>query len=130
MIPVFRGVIKDGKPKIYQSELFELYLKQFKEGQEIKYSISRYSKARSNNQNSYMWGCVYGLISDFTGYTNDEVHDAMRIKFLKIQDAPITIIRSTSSLSTVEMEDYLSKIRTWASSELGVSIPLPHEVQI
>jgi hypothetical protein len=36
-------------------------------------------------------------------------------------------VRSTSDLSTIEFEEYCSKIRMWASKELGVYIPSPNE---
>jgi hypothetical protein len=111
IIPLFRGKIENGKPKLYQKELFELYLGQFKENDEIKYTISKYSKARSNSQNSYLWGVVYNLLSNETGYTCDEIHDAMKYKFLTISAKPLMIVRSTASLSTVELEEYTENIR-------------------
>jgi hypothetical protein len=37
------------------------------------------------------------------------------------------IPRSTATLSTLEMEDYLARVREFASMELGCYIPEPNE---
>ena len=60
----------------------------------------------------------------------DEMHDALKFKFLLIQQKPLPKCRSTSDLSTGEMEQYHADIRAWASSELNIYIPLPHEAEI
>ena len=82
---------------------------------------------RSINQNNYYWGVVVKIMADFTGYTEDEMHDALRLKFLG-KDGILKTMKSTKDLSTVEMEEYLANIRMWASRDLGVYIPLPNEV--
>ena len=123
----FRGKIVDGKAKVYQPELMQMYIESLKEGTEIKYTLGIYRNTRSNEQNRYMWGIVYMMISDRTGYFVEEVHDAMKIKFLTIEETPLHRVRSTSTLDTLEMEEYLSNIRTWASLELEIYIPLPNE---
>lgn len=127
VVPVFKATISNGKIKMLQKELFEVYLKQFQEEQEIKVVVSKYYKPRSLNQNSYMWGVVYSLIANELGYTTEEIHDLMRIEHLTDRTGKYPRVKSTSELSTIEMEDYLSKCRTWASAELGVYIPLPNE---
>jgi hypothetical protein len=37
-------------------------------------------------------------------------------------------VRSTTSLNTVEMEEYVENIRRFAISELGCYIPEPNEI--
>lgn len=99
------------------------------EGKEVCVTVSKVVKSRSKNQNSYMHGVVYKLISDFNGYTVDEVHDEMRLLFwYKIGKTGIKIPRSTKEHTTATMEEYLSNIRMWAS-EQGVYIPEPNEVE-
>jgi hypothetical protein len=123
----FRGKILDGKAKVYQPELMQMYIESLKEGTEIKYTLGVHRNTRSNEQNRYMWGVVYMMISERTGYFVEEVHHAMQIKFLTIEETPLHRVRSTSTLDTLELEEYLSKIRTWASLELIIYIPLPNE---
>lgn len=95
-------------------------------------------KNRSNQQNSYYWGVIIRELSEHTGYTSDEIHEVLKYKFISYpivfhhkeiqsRDEEIYVCKSTTELDTKEMEDYLSKIRTWASAELGVWIPEPNE---
>jgi len=39
----------------------------------------------------------------------------------------LTRTRSTTDLTTVEFEDFCSRVRTWASKTLKIIIPLPNE---
>lgn len=110
------------------------------------------TKDRSLKENAYYWGVVIAILFESTGWflTGDDWHEFLKQKFnskffrceLKYQDsgkpildeaghpmiAEVTVPQSTASLSTVEFEDYLSKIRTWASLEHQIYIPLPNEV--
>jgi len=89
------------------------------------------SKDRSNNQNGYYWGCVIELIANHCGYRQswerEELHGELKRLFLP-KHGRLQITRSTSDLNTVEFEEYLSKIRQWASEYLSLYIPLPNEV--
>jgi len=51
-------------------------------------------------------------------------------KHTEIMGIGADYVKSTTSLSTVEMEDYLSKCRQFGSLTLGIFIPLPNEVMI
>lgn len=88
-------------------------------------------KNRSLNQNNYYHGVVVKMIADELGYENpNDVHMELRRLFLKVSDKPLLKTRSTTTLTTSEMEDYLAKIRIWALSELNITIPLPNEVEM
>jgi len=92
----------------------------------------RYSKHRSNNQNSYYWGVVLKIISDSTGHTVDELHEALKFKFnrkfVDLNGHNVPIGGSTTDMGTVDFEGYLESVRIWAATEMGLSIPLPNEV--
>jgi len=87
---------------------------------------------RSNNQNRYYWGVVLKYISNNTGSTPEELHDVFKPMFLKefisFNGSEVERVKDTKRLTTLEFEAYLTKIRTFASAELGVFIPLPNEV--
>jgi len=70
---------------------------------------------------------VYRLLADYTGHSPEEIHEAMKYEFLLNHESKLKVPRSTSELSTLEMEDYLSRVREFASMELGVYIPEPNE---
>lgn len=88
--------------------------------------------ARSGNQGRYYFGVVVEAIASQTGHTSMEIHEILKQKFIPkelvmLDGEEYVISRSTTDLSTVEMEEYLSRIRAWASVELSVYIPLPNE---
>lgn len=99
------------------------------EGKEIELTIRKKKSQRSINQNAAYWGLVIDILSEHLGYEREEVHDALRAKFLSHIDEKtgLTVIRSTTSLSTVEFMDYYSKIQRWASEFLNCYIPSPNE---
>ena len=97
-------------------------------------SIEKFRDGRSTNQNRYYWGIIVnGLASEF-GYFRDEIHQLLRQKFLSYtRENPKTgttehFVRSTTDLTTDEMEEYLESIRVWALSEFSVYLPLPNEI--
>lgn len=132
-IPKFHGVIKDGKfspkdPKSFINHANAL------EGLQVTVVMTKYKpySQRSNEQNRYYHGVVVKLLSEEIGYTSDEMHEAIKYKFLgehrKIKKTEIVVPISTADLNTVDFESFLSEVRSWASSELSVFIPLPNEV--
>jgi hypothetical protein len=69
-------------------------------------------------QNRYYRGVVIPLISQSTGYTNEEVHELMKKQFLskrkKVMGKFINKYKSTTKLSTEEFNEYIEKIRAFA----------------
>ena len=93
-------------------------------------AISKQEKSRSQMQNRYYW-FLLSILEDDTGTTKEDLHIYFRSKFLgttkDINGEVVEYTKSTTELSTIEMEDYLQKIRVFASSELGCFLPLPNE---
>lgn len=93
-------------------------------------------KGRSNPQNSYYWSVCVGMISEHTGFTPEEVHEILKNKFLsepktlKLNSSPqlVFVTKSTTELDTRTFEEYLSRIRMFASQELSIYIPNPNEI--
>jgi hypothetical protein len=127
MKPLFNGFIRNGELCVEDAEKFDSYVKNF-EGKEVHISVGLKNKDRSNNQNRYYWGVVIEILQKEIGYeTKEMMHDALRFEFLQLHTEKLPTVRSTTDLTTVEFEEYLSRIRQW-SSEQGIYIPLPHEV--
>ena len=107
------------------------------EGQRVKVSLSKFRKSRSDNENRYYWGVVVAMLASELGYTSEEMHEILKGLFLSSLESferngkriEVRIVESTADLSTVEFEQFLAKIRQWASLELGIYIPLPNEVE-
>lgn len=108
------------------------YIKKLKNGV-YDWEVKRWNKNRSSDQNAY-YRFVLQLLSEHTGYEDDEMHEIVKAKFLteKIKlrwdkRKNISIARSTTTLSTVEFEDLMTKIRQWGAIEFGMNIPKPNE---
>ena len=75
-------------------------------------------KQRSNLQSRYFHGVILPILSDHTGYTEEEMKAVLKYKFH---------IKHTSELDTASFEEFMSEIRRWASAELECWIPEPNE---
>lgn len=89
--------------------------------------INPWKKMRSHRQNRYMWGVVYKLIADHTGYSADEIHQLMKEMFLQYDRNGHIFLKSTRKLSTKDFEQYLEDIRRFAATDLGIHIPEPNQ---
>lgn len=128
--PIFYGKIENRKLTFDNTEQLKNYIANLKG--DIQLTIEPRKKNRSLKQNSYYWGVVIPMLCEYCGYTPEEMHEALKIKFLTVysdvKNIPPTI-RSTTSLSTVEFEELVSRVRMWASIELGVYVPNPNECE-
>ena len=94
------------------------------------------TKMRSLPENRYYFGIIVKILSDELGNSPMEIHELCKqlflgeIVFIKTQKGvrEINVSKSTTELSTIEFEEYLSNIRQWASMELGIYLPLPNEL--
>ena len=127
MNPIFFATIKKGKVIFNNVQLFNNYLLSL-EGKDVEVVVRKPKKERSNPQNRYYWGVVINLLCETTGYTPEEMHEALKMLFLKDNTRKIPTLRSTTELTTIEFEDFLEGVRVWAASELNCIIPLPNEV--
>ena len=123
----FRGKVKGGKFASLDPLAYALKLESL-EGKDIVVSIDLYKEKRSLPQNAYYHTIVVKMISEHTGETPETIHKEMKSMFLR-ESLPMggIEIKSTTKLKTNEFEEYLSKIRMWASSFLSLYIPNPGE---
>lgn len=98
-------------------------------------------KPRSSPENRYYWAVVIEMVwGMFTEFGNDlskeEVNNYLKVHvgklFKDVHDKNGEVkktLRSSSDLTTVEFEDYMSKIRSWAST-MGCFIPEPNSPEL
>jgi alkyl hydroperoxide reductase subunit AhpC len=129
MLKKFFGRVEKGKLILNEQDKFNLLVWSLS-GKEVEVTLGKVKKTRSNQENKYMWSVPYQMIADETGMTPEEVHDAMRMKFLLDRSKKIPTIRSTTELTTVEFETYMSQLRQFGSEFLGIYIPEPNECKL
>ncbi|MCE5225600.1 MAG: hypothetical protein LLG05_07025 [Porphyromonadaceae bacterium] len=126
MTPIFHGKI-EGSLLVWDnpSNVREYLIKL--EGKRFDATIRKERSQRSSNQNNYYFGVVCKVLGDYFGYEPDEMHEALKLKFLQIGPCDVPTVKSTTKLNTAEFEEYLERIRRWAATEYSVQIPLPGE---
>ena len=101
-------------------------------GKQITITVGEWKPERSTSQNRYYWGVVVATLGNELGYSQEEMHAALKYHFLRLEAEPehgriLDTVRSTTELTTSEFEDFADRIRMWAASDLGIVIPLPNE---
>ncbi len=130
MIPILRGKVKDGKLKLDAPQSYLVELSKL-EGQRIELTIRKERHVRSLNQNKYYWGVIIEILSNNFGYDKEEMHEALKFKFLKKhEDTNLVTVGSTARLSTAEFTEYIDEIMRWSSTEYQIVIPSADGIEI
>lgn len=99
------------------------------EGKEVDISVIK--GAKTIQQLRYLWGVVYPIISDHTGFTKEEVSEVYKRKFLTYKkEFKRKIYKFTKGLSQLkidEMAGFIDKVIQHATTELNLIIPEPDE---
>jgi hypothetical protein len=92
--------------------------------------IERRGKKRTNPQNRWLWGVAYKILSDHTGYSEEEIHEICKFKFNRkeyhLGDETFILGGSTAIMTTIEFMEYKTNIQQ-LGAELGCVIPDPNE---
>lgn len=127
MKKIFKGKVEKGKVVLLDEQSYNLLVWSLNK-KEIELTIGKPQRKRSNQENRYYWGVVIKILSEYTGYEETEMHDALRLQFLLDREGKLPTLRSTTALTTIEFEKYMSDIREWASITLSCYVPEPNEV--
>jgi hypothetical protein len=102
---------------------------------ELVLVLEKKHATRSLAQNAFYFGVVLACISEYTGYTTDELHEFCKARFLPKRitladkngevTEEIVIGTSTTTLNKVQFSDYIEDIRKWAAETLDLNIPNP-----
>ena len=106
-------------------------------GKELRVEVSEYRKRRSDDQNRYLWGCVYPSIlkgggEQLGGWTAEDLHDFFLIEHFGSEIIEgfgrkrHRALRRSSKLSTVEFKDLVEHIQRFCA-ERGIYVPDPDE---
>lgn len=136
----YYGSVVEGKLKISHRARLNDEVKRF-EGKRVEITIQKAKKTRSLQQSRYLWSCVYEYaLQGFKdlghqNLTKDDLHEYFKDKFLsngkEIVD-PSTgemkqIAKTTTTLTTTEMMDYVAQIVQFCAEWLNTVIPDPNE---
>lgn len=98
------------RPDYYQQQVDQL------RGKKQAYvTITTAGSSRSLQQNRYLWGVIYPILAEATGYTNEEIHEWSKSTLLpprlvRVGKRAVYITKSTTALSVGEMSEYVDKL--------------------
>jgi ADP-heptose:LPS heptosyltransferase len=110
------------------------------DGKKVVFKLEQKRNVRSILQNSYYHGVILKLIAENAGNKDNDVqliHESLKEMFIPAGKRTKNLFtggyrlrrRTTTDLTTLEMEEYMSKIRSYFSAEFGLFIPLPREYE-
>jgi hypothetical protein len=123
-----KGKVTDGKFIPENSLEFKMGFAHL-EGKEVEVIIKK--KGRSKvRQYRYLYGVVYKLIADHTGFSTYYVDIYMKTMFYfdVVNSIRVPRAKSSDSFTTKEFTDYIDNVRKWSLEFLGVRIPEANEV--
>lgn len=104
-------------------------------GKRLKVTVEEAKKRRSDEQNRYLWGCVYPTIlqsGQLAGWCTEDVHEYLLGEIYGWETLAgfgrkrLRPIRRSSGMSTVEFSEYVAQIQQ-RMAEMGIYIPDPNE---
>lgn len=132
------GTVTNGKLHISFRDRFLSCFTTWKDCR-VEVTVKKLYKRRSNQQNGYYWGVIVQtarlLISEAYGQTisNEEAHEHLKrecnyTEIVSEATGEISrLAKSTTELTTVEMEEYNERCRQWLYNFFGEVVPLPNE---
>lgn len=99
-------------------------------GKHVELILRKRKTKRSSQANRYYFGVVVKLFAEHCGYEPDEMHEALAMRFLRIEDCPITGAprrKRTPDTDSQEFAEYVDRCIRLAA-EHGVVIPDPQQV--
>ena len=109
--------------KMMHDSLFTHELSKIKSGTDVAINLEIRKPKRTEQQNRYYW-LYLEILARETGYTEDELHEAFKKKFLgkgrkMVCGEDITLCKSTTTLSVSGFIDYILSIE----NETGIIAP-------
>jgi hypothetical protein len=114
------------------------FLDRLPENKSWRVEIKEARKERSGDQNAALWGVAYPVLSEATGYTPDELHDAFCRRFFgtverEVMGQLVTRPRRTTTtneagerdvISTAEFSRFYDQVQQ-IGAMAGVDVPSP-----
>jgi hypothetical protein len=131
LTPVFAGVVKGGVWLPHQPRDVGTWLRSL-EGQPVEGVFRKRRTQRSSQANRFYFAAVVAPLAEHCGYERAEMHEVLAMRFLRIEDCPITGAprrKRTPKCDTAEFAAYVDSCIRLAA-ELGVVVADPQGVEI
>ena len=135
MIPRFAAEVMDnGELRISDAVSWRARLAHHR-GKRVWLIVQREKHARSLRANAYYWGVVLAVLSEWSGHTPEELHEAMKVRFLQRREVVLPTgevldaAGSTAGLDSLAFSEYVDSVQRFAA-EQGCYVPEPDEVEV
>ena len=108
--PVFHGSITKGRLALDNPDRYLVYMAGL-EGKRVELVLRKKRSKRSDQANRYYFGVVVKILGNFCGMDPDEMHSALKVKFLSDHhedEKGLMKVGSTAKLSTDEFTQYVN----------------------
>ncbi len=129
--PVFLARVEEGKFVFEQTHRVRQHVRKL-EGKLVEVVIRQVRTRRTLRANAFYWAVVIALMGEEFGYEKDEMHEVLAMRFLRIEDCPITGSprrRRTPECDTKDFAEYVDACIRLAA-EHGICVPEPGEVDV
>ncbi len=124
----FKAYMHNGKLVYASPKTLVNYKWTIKDKTPVKITFEKWSEGHTDPQRKYYFGVVIMyLLAEFDGYTKDDMHHALKWKFLVDPEDTMPKRPSIQNLTVDEMAEFLDKIITMASTDYGIVIPDANE---
>ncbi len=106
-------------------DIIEVIKKYVKPGQDY---VLELCQKRTLDQNAYYRGVIISCFSDCTGYSKEKAHNILAKRFLSEFKENKWRVRSTTELTTIEFEQYLSSCKLYLHHDFRCPVPDPNQV--
>lgn len=124
---ISRGSLANGKLVLDNPRWFRTCLLKYDDTEKVRVIIEKERGSKTNKQLRYLYGVVYSLICEHTGFTEMELDSAMKSKYLRTKmqwrGGELTIVRDKRNLTSDEMGEFIQRVCE-EGAELGVVIPV------
>jgi len=125
---LFRGTVNDAGAFSADDRFRWLAVLQIMKGKRVEVTLRRERRFRSLKANRFYWGWVLPILAEYTGYSAEELHEALKQKILGTKDTPFgPIPKSTREMDDTQFSDYVHHVQAEAA-QLGCAIPNPEDV--
>lgn len=139
--PRFTGIVRNGVVYCHTPGDFKKHIAAL-EGKEVEIVIGKVKKAGTSNQMRYLYGVVFKIISEHTGYDVEEVKEVLKqellspAKIIEIVNRETgeayyhSIYPSLTDLSKEDLSRFIDDSIRLAAQHWGLEIPEAARVEI
>lgn len=120
----FGRVLPGGLLVLDQPQEYARHVRAFR-GKHVEILFRKRKTRRSSQANRYYFGVVVKALAEYCGYDPQEMHETLAMRFLRIEDCPITGAprrKRTPDTDSAEFSEYVEHCIRLAA-EYGVVIP-------